>query len=99
MVVSFMTLAEMRQGSLDAKWGPRKRDVLEAYLAGFTVLHSDDLLCSAWAAVRGESIRKGRQISSADAWIAATALLYDAPLLTHNKSDYLGVSGLRFVDV
>ena len=33
LVVSFMTLAEMRHGALDAKWGRRKLDVLEAYLA------------------------------------------------------------------
>ena len=26
-----MTVAEMRQGALDANWGPRKCDVLEAY--------------------------------------------------------------------
>ncbi len=33
LVVSFMTLAEMRQGALDANWGQRKRDLLEAYLS------------------------------------------------------------------
>ncbi len=55
LVVSFMTLAEMRQGALDANWGLRKCDVLEAYLADFSVLHSDSLLCSAWAAIRNES--------------------------------------------
>lgn len=31
LVLSFMTLAEMRQGALDANWGPRKCDVLQAY--------------------------------------------------------------------
>jgi predicted nucleic acid-binding protein len=61
LVVSFMTLAEMRQGALDANWGPRKRDVLEAYLGDFSVLHSDSLLCSTWAAVRNESMRKAAQ--------------------------------------
>src|SRR4051794_3340865 len=54
LVVSFMTLAEMRQGALDANWGARKCEVLEAYLADFSVLHTDDLLCSTWAAVRNE---------------------------------------------
>lgn len=72
---SFMAVAEMRQGALDAKWGPRKRDVLEAYLTDFSVLHSDGLLCSVWAEVRNESGRKGRPISATDAWIAATALV------------------------
>jgi len=75
-VVSFMTVAEMRQGALDANRGPRKCAVLETYLADFSVLHTDSLLCSTWAAVRSESTRKGRQMSSADAWIAATALVY-----------------------
>jgi predicted nucleic acid-binding protein len=40
----------------------------------------------------------GRGIETADAWIAATALLYDAPLLTHDKSDYASVPSLRFSD-
>jgi hypothetical protein len=31
-----MTLDEMRQGALDANWGPRKCAVLEAYLADFS---------------------------------------------------------------
>ena len=61
LVVSFMTLAEMRQGALDANWGPRKRDLLEAYLTDGSVLHSDNLLCSTWARIRNESVRKGRQ--------------------------------------
>jgi predicted nucleic acid-binding protein len=67
LIVSFMTVAEMRQGALDASWGPRKCAVLEAYLADFSVLHTDTLLCSTWAAVRNQSTQKGRPISSADA--------------------------------
>jgi hypothetical protein len=47
-----MTLAEMRQGALNANWGTRKFDVLETYLADFSIPHSDSILCSMWAAVR-----------------------------------------------
>jgi len=39
----------------------------------------------------------GRRIECADAWIAATALLYGAPLLTHNRSHSLGVPGLSLI--
>jgi tRNA(fMet)-specific endonuclease VapC len=39
----------------------------------------------------------GDALKTADAWIAATAVLYDAPLITHNVSDYLGVPGLKLV--
>ena len=97
LVISFMTLAEMRQGALDANWGPRKCEMLEAYLADFSVLHSDGLLCSRWAAVRNESTRKGRQLSSADAWIAATALVLSAPLVTNNPKDYRHLDKLQLL--
>ena len=99
LVVSFMTLAEMRQGAMDANWGPHKFDLLEAYLADFAVLHSDDMLCSIWAAVRNESVRKGRQISSADAWIAATALILSVPLVTNNPKDYRHLENVQLVSV
>ena len=58
-----MTLAEMRHGALDANWGRRKCDVLEACLADFSVLYSDSLLCSTWAVVRNESVRKEHPMS------------------------------------
>jgi tRNA(fMet)-specific endonuclease VapC len=94
-----MTLAEMRQGALDANWGQRKRDVLEAYLADFAVLHSDNLLCCAWATVRSESARARHQIGSADAWIAATAMALSAPLVTNNPKDYRHLGKLQLVSV
>jgi predicted nucleic acid-binding protein len=39
----------------------------------------------------------GYPIECADAWIAATALFYDLPVVAHNRSDYRGVSGLAVV--
>ena len=99
LIVSFMTVAEMRQARWRANWGPRKCSVLEAYLADFSVLHSDTLLCSTWAAVRSESARKGRPISSADSWIAATALVLSAPLVTNNPKDYRHLDNLQIVSV
>ena len=76
-----------------------KCDVLETYLADFLVLHTDSLLCSPWATVRNESARKGRQMSSADAWIAATALVLTAPLVTNNPKDYRHLDKLQLVSV
>lgn len=97
IIISFMTLAEMRQGALDANWGERKCHLLEAYLADFSVLNSDDRLCSTWAEVRNESARKGRPMSGADAWIAASALILPAPLVTNNPADYSHLDGLELV--
>jgi predicted nucleic acid-binding protein len=48
-----------------------------------------------WAEVMVTARQSGLRIETADAWIAATALLCNAPLLTHNKSDYAGVLDLQ----
>lgn len=96
LIASFMTLAEMRQGALEANWGQRKTDILETYLSDFEIVDSDDGLCSAWAAIRNESLLKGHQISSADAWIATAACL-SAPLVTNNTRHYRHLNRLQLV--
>jgi predicted nucleic acid-binding protein len=54
-------------------------------------------LCRQWAEVMVGAQAAGRRIESADAWIAATALLHVSPLVTHNRNDYLGVTGLTLI--
>lgn len=71
--------------------------MLEAYLADFSVLHSDSLLCSTWAAVRNESTQKGHPIGAADASIAATALVLAAPPVTNNSKDYRRLDNLQII--
>jgi tRNA(fMet)-specific endonuclease VapC len=54
-------------------------------------------LCTKWAEVTVAAQSRGCRIECADAWIAATALLYDLPLVTHNRGDYLGVPDLTLI--
>ena len=54
-------------------------------------------LCRKWAEVTVAAQAAGRRIDTADAWIAATALINGAPLITHNRNDYLGVPGLTLI--
>ena len=70
---------------------------MREYLERFVVLPYDRGLCTKWAHVTVAAQANGRRIDCADAWIAATALLADAPLITHNRSDYLGVPGLTLI--
>ena len=97
-VISFMTLAEMRFGALQAGWGIRKKNLLDRYLADFGVCYPDPNLCTVWAEVKHESNRKGHSMSSQDAWIAATALSLDAPLVTNNYKDFAHLKDLRFFE-
>ena len=49
--------------------------------------------------MRNQSQRKGRQIGVADAWIAATAFVLNAPLVTDNPKDYRHLEGLELISV
>lgn len=87
--ISFMTLAELEQWTVIRNWGARKHAELSRFIKDtFVVIDSSEALCRKWAEVRGQVKRAGRQIETADAWIAATALLYGLELVTHNASDF-----------
>ncbi len=96
-VISFMTLAEMRQWALLRNWGSARRAQLESFLRTFIIFQSDDRLCTKWAEATTSAHRNGHPIDSADAWIAATALLFQVPLIAHNKRHYIGVDGLQII--
>lgn len=96
-LVSFMTIAEIERWVLQHRWGSQRVQLLRTFLQRFTVVPSSPDLCRKWAEVMVTAQAAGRRIESADAWIAATALLHDAPLLTNNRNDYLGVTGLTVI--
>lgn len=96
-LISFMTVAEVERWAIQYRWSEHRVHWLHSYLMRFTVVPSSQDLCRKWAEVMVAAQAAGRRIECADAWIAATALLYDAPLVTHNRSDYLGVPGLTLV--
>lgn len=95
--ISFMTEAEMERWALQAGWGEERTSSCREFLGQFTIVPSSELLSRKWAAVMVQARSVGKRIETADAWIAATALLYDAPLLTNNSTDYAGISGLEVI--
>jgi predicted nucleic acid-binding protein len=94
LIVSFMTVAELERWALGRDWSPARRASLERFLERFTLLPFDWPLCRRWAEAVDGARRRGRPFQTADAWVAATALHLDIPLVTHNPSDYAGVPGL-----
>ena len=92
--ISFMTLAELERWSLERHWGQRRKLELVQHLTRYTVLPVRRELCAKWAEVSFAAKRKGHPIQTADAWIAASALHYQVPLITNNRGDYSVVDGL-----
>ena len=84
-LISFQTVAEVRFGALKANWGTARQQQLEVFLQRFQVIPYTDSLATLWAEIRLDAERVGLRLEAGDAWIAATARLLNAPLLTHDK--------------
>ncbi|MHC5612985.1 MAG: PIN domain-containing protein [Nostoc sp.] len=97
LALSFMTVAELLQWAILRQWGDRRLPELEQYLSNYLIIPVDQTFCRQWAQVRVERQSAERAISPQDAWIAATALRHDLPLVTHNIKDFLGISNLRLI--
>jgi tRNA(fMet)-specific endonuclease VapC len=93
-ILAFLTLAEWRSWMRHRHWGAARRRRLERYLQRYQLVYATDALCERWAEATDSARRQGRPIGAADAWIAATALLQNVPLVTHNRAHYVGVEGL-----
>jgi predicted nucleic acid-binding protein len=65
--------------------------------AQFVVVFADRNLCRWWAEACERARKNGFVIPAGDAWIAATALALDVPLVTHNVGDYRGIDGLNIL--
>jgi predicted nucleic acid-binding protein len=97
LAVSFMTVAELELWMVQRGWGAARRARLDQLLLSYVVHPYDRPLCRAWAEVTVQARRRGQPIALGDAWIAATALHYRLPLVTHNRRHYAGVEGLIVV--
>lgn len=85
-IISVVTVGELRSLSLQWKWGKRKLDQVEFALASFevrTILDADVIRLYATIDAFCESI--GHPLGKNDLWIAATAAVTGATLLTTDR--------------
>ena len=96
-IIAAQTRAELERWALARNWGERRRAELRSYLKDFFFAEADETVCLRWAEAQDNAQRKGRPISCADAWIAATALAFAVPLVTHNPDDFRQIQGLTVI--
>ena len=97
VAVSFMTLAEIHEGLFRSNWKETKKQNLINSLRQLVVLPFTIDVCEIWGRIRAE--RKQQPISVGDAWIAATAIAYELPLLTNNTKHFQDIMGLNLLQV
>lgn len=94
LAISFMTAAELYQWAETREWGAPRIQRLEQAIASYLLIPPDLELCRAWGRLLAERQALGLTIDSQDAWIAATALRYTLPLVTHNPDHFRSIPGL-----
>ncbi len=97
LVVSFMTVAELDAWALTRKWGDKNKARMREHLQNFVIHPFDRALCLKWAEATTAARANGQPIGCADAWIAATAMFHEVPLITHNRNDFSGVPELTVI--
>jgi tRNA(fMet)-specific endonuclease VapC len=94
LALSFMTVAKLYRWAVEHKWGQKKVDALCAKIKKYVILPHDDE--TAWKYAEVRSI-PGRVLDPGDAWIAASALRHQIPLVTHNRKHFMRIPGLQVI--
>lgn len=98
--VSVITIGELRAGVLSAK-DVATRDLRLTTLAAALELDPipvDDAVAAAWARLRVELRERGLRMPVSDSWIAATAIVMGAVVVTQDD-DYVELPGLKVIRV
>jgi tRNA(fMet)-specific endonuclease VapC len=93
--ISFMTVAELYEGAFRAGFNTKTyRKIIET-LDRYYIIPFNEEIGKHFGQIR--AARRNRPISVPDALIAATALAYNLPLITHNKKDFDSIAGLEII--
>ena len=97
LMIAAQSLAELELMPLVNNWKKKRHIALRAFLKRYVLIEATELVCLFWAEIQANAIKSGRPISVGDAWIAATALAYEVPLVTHNPRDFKNVPDLVLI--
>ena len=100
VIISFITLAELRFGARHARWGPPRLQRLENHIQRAQIAWPDNALIDAyaslrtWCSTRGHGL--GQKDHEADRWIAATAMYLGVELIAHDAI-FTKIDGLNLL--
>jgi tRNA(fMet)-specific endonuclease VapC len=96
--ISTITLGELFTWAKRAKAPPKRMQGLLDLLNEVQILNIDDAVAQRFGDVRAGLLDAGQAAPSMDIMNAATALIHNLTLVTHNVADYANVPGLTVVD-
>jgi tRNA(fMet)-specific endonuclease VapC len=95
--ISFITAAELLFTARKSAQPERKLAYWREHLPRYIILFPDLQTCDIWADIAAKCHAKGAPRQDNDLWVAATALRYNLPLVTHNRRDFDDIAGLTII--
>ena len=96
--VSSITVGELEYGSSKSKWGERTRNIMNLFLAAYTILPFDQDDAAVFGRIRAELAKAGSPIGPYDLQIAAQGIAKGLTVVTHNTGEFSRVSGIALED-
>ena len=96
--LSTITLGELYAWALRAKAPPSRAQRMREMLSDLTVLDATSEVAEKYGQLQAWLLDAGTPAPGMDLMIAATALVHNLTLATHNTQDYAKIPDLRLVD-
>lgn len=96
--ISAVSLGELSVWVCRKNASPGRRRVLDSFLLDVAVLDVTSSVAEKFGAIRAAALDAGQHYPDMDLLIAATALVHDLTLVTHNVKDFKNIPGLHIQD-
>lgn len=98
MALSVVTVGELWTWAQRAKTRPQSRHAVAELIELLDVIDIDVQVALRFGELRAQLLDAGKPMPDMDMLIAATALVHDLTLVTHNTNDFQSVAGLSLAD-
>ncbi|MCI0685131.1 MAG: type II toxin-antitoxin system VapC family toxin [Gemmataceae bacterium] len=98
LFLSAIAAGELFTWAFRANASPKRLQSLLDLLVDVSFLPVDMDIARKFGEIRAQQFDQGITTGEMDLFLAATALVHDLTLVTHNTADFVNVPGLRLVD-
>lgn len=96
LAISFITVAELDLTGRKSANPKATKQFWKEKMAQLAILWPDEETCRIWAEITS-NLKAGIARQDNDLWIAASAIRYDLPLVSHNSKDFSGIPKLNLL--
>ncbi len=96
--VSVITAAELTVWALRRAASPKRKAAVDGFLSAVAVIDVNRPIADRFGLLRADQLDRGVPTPRLDLLIAATALVHNLTLVTHNTKDFANIPSLQIAD-